>query len=177
MTDVVIPTSDRIAIIVESDDNTVVVPDCGSTNVVVIEGVGQQGPPGGITAANSDLIGLRWGTPTAESSNSITVPATIENFDNTSNTSSLVDVEIRVTDGATDNEPSHTATLSAADTPVGTVLAGSGTATLTIRAASGVLSVKVTETAAGYRYLWVKAGGHSRYYVRSILGVLELQFA
>lgn len=148
---------------------------------VNVSRVGIPGPQGvagtGVESLTPVLVGLQWGTPTAESGNAIEVPATIKDFSGAGLDTSIVDVEILVTDGATDNEPSATATLTAANTPVGTVLSGSGTARLVIRSASGSLKVKVNETGTGNRYLWVKAGGNTRLWARSLTGVLELTFS
>ncbi len=127
---------------------------------------------------DASLVSLVWGTPGVESANAIEIPATLIDFAGLPLESNQVDVQIVVTDGAADNEPSSTATLSAAGSSVGTVLAGSGTATLVMRTdAAGELAVKVSETAAGFRYLWVKNGGQARLWVRSSTGVLELTFS
>ena len=91
--------------------------------------------------------------------------------------SSVVDIEVRVTDGAVDGEPSATAYLTAAASPVGTVLAGTGTASMVIRSDSGSLKVAVHETAAAHRFLWIRAAGHERVWVRAADGVQELVFA
>lgn len=129
-------------------------------------------------ALNSALITLTWGTPGAESSNAIEVLASCSGFAGSAFASSVVDVKVTVTDAANDSSPSHTATLSAANTPVGTLLDGSGTATAIFRTDSnGQFRVKVSETAAADRYLWVSTGGHSRLWIRSSVGVLQLTFA
>ena len=120
-----------------------------------------------------DLVGLTWGPPGTETGNAIEISGTLTDFGGAALSSSLTDVEIIVSDGATDCEPSATAIIAAGTVPVGTVLAGSGTASLVIRTASGSLKVKVTETAAAYRYLWVKHGGHARLWIRAVAGVLE----
>ena len=132
-------------------------------------------PTGGLNS--SDLISLVWGTPAVEVGDEIEISATLENYDGGVFASSIVDVEILVSDGATDNEPSATATLEPAADPVGTVLAGSGTARLVVRSDSGSLKVKVKEPTAAHRYLWLKAGGNARLWVRSKTGVQELIFA
>lgn len=145
---------------------------------VVVSAVGIQGPPGtGLETLSPLLVNVTWGTPTAESGNAIEVTATVTDANGSALATSTLDVEILVSDGATDNEPSATATLSAGTSPVGTVLAGSGTATLVIRAASGSFKVKVTEASAGHRYLWMRGAGHCRLWPRSTTGVLELIFA
>lgn len=144
---------------------------------VVTRGIGAQGPPGtGIETLSPLLVNVTWGTPTAESGNAIEVTATITDATGSALSTSILDVEILVSDGAADNEPSSTATLSAATSPVGTVLAGTGTATLVIRSASGALRVKVSEASAGYRYLWIRGAGQCRLWPRSTTGVLELVF-
>lgn len=145
---------------------------------VVVTGCAQ-GPagPSGSAVINDELLSLEWGTPGAESGNAIEIVGSVKKLDGTSSTSSAVDVKIIVSDGATDNEPSATATLSAANTPVGTVLAGSGTATMVIRSSSGSIKVKVSESSAGHRYLWISGAGHERQWIRAAAGVLELVFA
>lgn len=149
-----------------------------NTVTIVANGVGIQGPPGtGIETIAPLLVNVTWGTPTAESANAIEVTATITDANGDALSTSILDVEIVVSDGATDNEPSATATLSAGAVAVGTVLAGSGTGTLVIRSASGSFKVKVSESAAGYRYLWLRGAGHCRLWPRSTTGVLELIFA
>lgn len=149
-----------------------------NTITIVANGVGIQGPPGtGLETLSPLLVNVVWGTPTAESGNAIEVTATITDADGVSLSTSILDVEILVSDGATDNEPSATATLAAGTSPVGTVLAGSGTATMVIRSASGSFKVRVSESAAGYRYLWLRGAGHCRLWPRSTTGVLELIFA
>jgi hypothetical protein len=148
-----------------------------SVRTIVANGVGIQGPPGtGIETLAPLLVNVTWGTPTAESGNAIEVTATITDANGDALSTSFLDVEILVSDGAADNEPSATATLSAGASPVGTVLAGSGTATLVIRSASGSFKVRVSESAAGYRYLWLRGAGHCRLWPRSTTGVLEMIF-
>ena len=170
-------TNTEIQILV---DGVVVGVAAEETEVQIIE-VGIQGPPGptgtsGTTTVDEALIYLVWGTPSVESANAIEIPASLTSLLGSTLTSSLADIQVMITDGATDNEPSATAILSAANTPVGTILAGSGTATLTIRTQAGQLKVKVTETSIGNRYLWIKQGGNARLWVRSSVGVLELIF-
>lgn len=148
-----------------------------STVRIVTGGIGIQGPPGtGIETLAPLLVNVTWGTPTAESGNAIEVTASITDANGNALSTSILDVEILVSDGAADNEPSATATLSAATSPVGTVLAGTGTATLVIRSASGAFKVRVSEASAGYRYLWIRQAGHCRLWPRSTTGVLELIF-
>lgn len=139
---------------------------------------GPQGLPGtGMNNLDPVLVGLQWGTPGAEAGNAIDISAALKDFAGAPLSSSLVDVEILVTDSAADNEPSATATLSAASAPVGSVLAGSGTARLVMRTAAGAMSLKVSEASAGNRYLWLKQAGNARLWVRSLTGVLELVFS
>ena len=73
-----------------------------------------------------------------------------------------------VSDSDTNATPSGSATLTAAGTPVGTILSGSGTATATWRtAASGTFTVSVSEAGTGARYLWVRQGPNSQAFVRA----------
>lgn len=123
------------------------------------------------------LVSLLWGAPGAQAGRVIEVAASTLDFTTAPLASSLIDVQIIVSDGAADAEPSHTATLAAASAPIGTVLAGSGTATLTMRTdASGNLKIAVTEPNANFRYLWLKNGGNARLWPRSAAGVPELIF-
>jgi len=153
----------------------------GSAEVQIVT-VAEQGPQGipgssGTVEVDESLISLEWGTPSAETANAIEITGSIKTLAGAALASSVVDVQVIVSDGATDCEPSATATLSAAGTPVGTVLAGSGTATLTIRSNAESLSIRASETAAAHRYLWLRNGGHQRLWVRSLTGVQELIFA
>lgn len=127
---------------------------------------------------NSVLASLRWGTPTGEVGNAIELTGFILAYDGTLLLSSIVDVEVKVSDGAVDNEPSHTAFLTAASSPVGTVLAGSGTATLVIRSNGGSLAIAVHESTPNcHRFLWISGAGHERLWIRAADGVQELVFA
>ncbi len=123
------------------------------------------------------LVSLVWGAPGAEAGDAIEVSASLTDFAGDPLATDQVDVEVRVTDAANDAEPSATATLAAAGTPLGTVLAGTGTATLVVRTtAGGTLGVRVSEAAAAMRYLWVRQAGHAQRFVRARDGVLELAF-
>jgi len=120
---------------------------------------------------------ISWGTPGTETSNAIEVTGTALNMQSGTITSTSTVVEVVVSDSATDAEPSATATLSAAGTPDGTVLSGSGTATLVIQTSvNGTFAVKTTETAAASRYLWVNQGRGSRTFVRANSAALTLTF-
>lgn len=119
-----------------------------------------------------------WGTPGAEISNSIDTTLTMLDLGGTTLAVNTTIVEIMVTDSATDAEPSATATLSAGTTPLGTMLAGSGSATVFMStSASGTLTVKCTETAAASRFLWVRQGPNSQAWVRANATPLTLTFA
>lgn len=135
---------------------------------------GPPGPSGGTTS--SDFTVVSWSTPSAESTDTIEITGSILDTSGSPVSSSIVDIDICVTDGAVDCEPSATAYLTAAGTPSGTVLGGSGTATLTIRSAAGVFAIAVHESAAAHRFLWIRAAGHERVWVRAADGVQELVF-
>lgn len=147
-----------------------------------ITGVGVQGPPGpaglGTGGSTVGLVQIRWGIPTAESGNVIEIAGSVLDYDGQPLASSVADIEVRVTDGVVDGEPSATAFLTAAASPIGTVLAGSGTASLVIRSDSGSLAIAVHESTANcHRYLWIRAAGHERLWVRAADGVQEVIFA
>lgn len=136
---------------------------------------GAQGPAG--AAVTGTLISVVWGTPAAESGNAIEVQASCVDYDGSAFVSGLVAVELLVSDGAADNEPSHTAYFTAASTPVGSILAGSGTARAVFQTnSSGLFKIAVHETAAADRYVWVKTGGHQQLFCRARDGVLQLTF-
>ncbi len=78
-------------------------------------------------------------------------------------------VTVVVSDSSTDCSPSATATLSAAGSPVGTLLDGGGTATAVFRtSATGLFTVRVNEPSTGVtRYLWAKQGPNSQAFIRA----------
>lgn len=124
------------------------------------------------------LISVVWAAPAAESANSIEIAASCIGFAGEAFLSGLVDLKIVVSDGAADASPSHTATINAANTPVGTITEGAGTATATVRTnSSGQFKISINEPSIGSRYLWVSSGGHSRLWVRSSTGVQQLIFS
>lgn len=185
-------TVDDPSTVVVVEAETVVVEDQESFAVVEVGIQGPAGPQGaggiqgpagpqgvgGPLAVATALVSVVWGTPAAEVANVVEVPASCVDFDGTAFASGIVDVQIKVTDGAADADVSSTATIAAAATPVGTLLSGSGTATVVMRTnAAGLFRIAVAETAVGFRYLWVNAGGQARLWVRSSTGVLELAFA
>lgn len=129
--------------------------------------------------AVADLFGqVAWGTAGAESGNAIEVPATVNDLQGNAIAAATTEVEVLVSDSATDAEPSATATLSAASSPVGTILSGTGTATATWRtSASGTFTAKVSESAAGDRFLWVRTGRNSQAWVRANASPKSVTFA
>lgn len=134
---------------------------------------------GDIADAIADLFGqVNWGTAGAESGNAIEVPATVQDLQGNAIAAATSEVEVMVSDSATDAEPSATATLSAAGSPVGTLLSGTGTATITIRTnASGLFTVRVSETAAADRFLWVRTGKNSQAWIRANASPKQVTFA
>lgn len=131
-----------------------------------------------IDAATKAYFGqAAWGTPGAETANVIEVGATVTDLGGTAIAAATSVVKVIVSDSATDCEPSATATIAAAGTPVGTLLAGSGTATAIFKTnSSGQLKVAVTETAAASRYLWVEQGPESACYIRGTGTATTLTF-
>lgn len=111
---------------------------------------------------------VTWSTAGAEAANVIEIQGTVGDIVGTAIAAATSEVEVCVTDSATDAEPSATATIAAAGTPVGTLLSGTGTATITIRTnSSGLFSLAITETAAGSRFLWVRQGRNSQCWIRA----------
>lgn len=120
---------------------------------------------------------VNWGSAGAESANAIEVPATVQDLQGNTLAVSTTEVEVMASDSATDAEPSATATISAATSPVGTLLSGTGTATVTFRtSAGGLFTVKVTETAAADRFLWARQGKNSQAWVRAIAAPKQITF-
>lgn len=134
---------------------------------------------GDIADVIADLFAqVNWGTAGAEASNAIEVPATVQDLQGNTLAVATTEIEVMVSDSATDAEPSATATLSAAISPVGTLLSGTGTATATWRtSSSGLFTVKVSETAAADRFLWVRGGKNSQAWVRANASPKSITFA
>lgn len=121
---------------------------------------------------------VSWGTAGSETSNTIECAATVQDMAGSTLAAATTEVEVMVSDSATDAEPSATATIAAAGTPVGTLLAGSGTATAIFRTtSSGLFTVAVTEASAANRFLWVKTGPNSQCWVRASASPKQLSFA
>lgn len=120
---------------------------------------------------------VSWGTAGAETANVIEIQATMKDIAGNTLAAATTDVTVVVSDSATDGEPSATATLAAAGTPVGTVLAGSGTATIVMRTnASGLFSIAISESAAASRYLNVSQGVNSQAFVRANASPKQVTF-
>ena len=129
-------------------------------------------------AGSPNLARIGWSAPGAESGNKIDTTGTLQDDGGTTIANANGEVEVMVSDSATDAEPSATATLGAASSPLGTLLAGGGTATAIWRTgAGGTFAVGVTETAAGNRFLWVRQGPNSLYWIRANVAPLQLTFA
>ena len=121
---------------------------------------------------------VTWAAAGAESANVIEIQGEIGDIAGTAIAAATSEVEVCVTDSATDAEPSATATLAAAGTPVGTLLSGTGTATVTIRTnSSGLIKLAVTETTAADRFLWVRQGRNSQCWIRANAAPKSLTFA
>lgn len=121
---------------------------------------------------------VAWGSAGTEAANVIEITGTVNDLTGSAIAAATTEVEILVSDGANDAEPSATATIAAAGTPVGTLLSGSGTATVTMRTnASGQFAIAVTETAAASRYLFVRQGRNSQAWVKASAAAKELPFA
>lgn len=130
------------------------------------------------SAITSLFAQVNWGAAGAEASNIIEVPATVQDLAGATLAVATTEVQVMVSDSSTDAEPSATAVLQAAGTPVGTLLAGSGTATAWWRTtAGGLFTVAVLEAAVGSRYLWVKTGKNSQAWVRANASPKQITFA
>lgn len=161
--------------------SSIVNADIAAGAAIVYSKLNLAGAIAGADLANAvaDLFAqVNWGSAGAESSNTIEIPATVQDLQGNTLAVATTEVEVMVSDSATDAEPSATATLSAATSPIGTLLSGTGTATVTFRTTSGGLfTVKVTETAAGDRFLWVRTGRNSQAWVRANASPKSITFA
>ena len=156
----------------------------GTTSQVLHGNAGGAPSFGAVVAADLDstiaamFAYVSWGPAGTETANVIEITGTIKDIAGNTLAVATTDVQVVVSDGATDNEPSATATIAAAGTPVGTVLAGSGTATICMRTgAGGTFAIAVTETAVGSRYLNVGQGPNSQAFVRANAAPKQLTFA
>lgn len=155
------------------------------TSTTVLHGNGSGAPSfSAIVAGDLDattianLLGyVAWGSAGAESGNAIEITGTVTNIAGNAIAAATSEVEVMVSDGANDAEPSATATIAAAGTPVGTLLSGSATATVTMRTnSSGQFAVSVGETAAASRYLWVRQGRNSQAWIKANASAKQLTF-
>lgn len=120
---------------------------------------------------------VSWGTAGAESANTIEITGTVLDANGVSIAAATSDVKIIVSDAVTDGEPSATATIAAAASPVGTVLAGTGTATIVMRTnASGQFAIAVTDVSVASRYLNASQGVNSQAFIRAAAGPKQLTF-
>ncbi len=125
------------------------------------------------------LAQVNWGSPGSEVGTTIEIQATVQDAQGNTVAASTTDVVVVCTDSATDCSPSHTATMAAAGTPVGTILDGSGTATMVMRTnSSGLFKVAVTEpTASVNRFLFVSTGSGSQRWVRANSAAQQLTYS
>lgn len=120
---------------------------------------------------------VSWGTAGAESANTIEITGTVLDANGVAIAAATSDVKIVVSDAVTDGEPSATATIAAAASPVGTVLAGTGTATIVMRTnASGQFAIAVTDVSVASRYLNASQGVNSQAFIRAAAGPKQLTF-
>ncbi|MGH8711838.1 MAG: hypothetical protein ACREVA_11105, partial [Burkholderiales bacterium] len=141
--------------------------------------IGVQGSAGlsGSTVVDSSLIGLVWGIESSEVGNIIEITASCVNFNNLPFVSGLVSVELLVSDAANSYEPSDTAVFTPAALPLGTLLSGNGTARSVWQTnALGLFRIGVLDTTVGDRYIWTRAGGHERLFVRARDGIKQITF-
>lgn len=138
---------------------------------------------GAIVAADLDstikvtLGAVSWGTPGTETANTIEITGTVVDPSGNPIAAATSDVKIIVSDAVNDGEPSATATIAAAASPVGTVLAGSGTATIIMRTnASGQFSIAINDASVASRYLNAQQGVNSQCFIRASAGPKQLTF-
>ncbi len=131
-----------------------------------------------LTASIQTQFGyVEWGTAGAETANVIEITGTVKDLTGTAIAAATSDVKIVISDTATTANPSPTATGAAAGTPVGTILAGTGTGTLFVRTnASGQFAIAVSEPGAASRYLNVSQGVNSQAFIRANAAAKQLTF-
>jgi len=130
------------------------------------------------SAVTALFASVSWGTAGAEAANVIEVPATVQDMVGATLAVATTEIEVMVSDSATDAEPSATATLQAAGTPIGTLLSGTGTATATWRtSAAGLFTAAILDVSVASRFLWVKVGKNSQAYVRAQATPKSITFA
>lgn len=127
----------------------------------------------------TNLLQVVWGSPGSEVSNTVNISASIEDAAGDVIASNTFCVEIIVSDSLTDSSPSHTATLSAAGTPLGTMLSGSGSATAIMQTSSlGTFSIAINEaTPTVNRYLWTRTGPGSQGIISADAPAQEISFS
>ena len=125
------------------------------------------------------LAQVVWGVPGGESDDTIDITASVEDANDNPVMAATTVVEVIVSDGPDDCSPSHTATLDAAASPLGTILGGGGSATVMMRTGNlGTFTVAVSEpTPACTRYLWVRTGPGSQLLVQAATGPVAVAFA
>lgn len=132
------------------------------------------------SASYNNAFGIvAWGTASVETLDSIEITATVYASPTGGGalTSTNSVVKVIVSDGLSDPSPSATATISSAGSPLGTLLDGSGTATVEFRtSSSGTFRIKVTETAAAVRYLWILQGTNSQVYIKAGAAPKDITF-
>lgn len=146
-----------------------------SGNVLTSTGTGWASSAPGTTAG---LATGAWGAPGTEAANKIDTTLQMKDAAGTNLAVATCEVEVCVSDSATDAEPSATATLGAASTPLGTLLSGAGSATATYRcSAAGQIAVGVTDASVASRFLWIRQGKNSQFWVRATAAPLQITFA
>lgn len=191
-TNVVVATAETRVFASSTPTTVVVVPGSGSGNATSLRGVNVvdvEGDDGDVLT----LVDGEWRPePATGGGGSAEIPQAVWAADVNESTGVIVakleirmpngvlvddvvsEARILVTDGSDDYEPSSTSTITAGG--VGTLVAGSGTATAVVRTVNGVVEIKVHATPTAYRYLWVMVGGNTRGLFSAKLGVHELIF-
>lgn len=125
-----------------------------------------------------NLAQITWDAAGAEATNTIEVQGRMKDAGGTEIAVATGEVTVVVSDSATDAEPSATAVLQAAGTPVGSLLSGTGTARVRMRtSAAGYFKVGCLEAAVGSRFLWVSQGNNSQYWIRAGEAPKSITFA
>lgn len=134
---------------------------------------------GGTEPWAQELIEVVWDAPGVESGNAIEMQGRCYDLYNVAFNSNIAYVTCVVTNSSADFEPSATAQIWAAQSPVGELVAGNGTATAVFKTDNtGRFKIRVIEdTPTCARYIWVRSGGHMQVWVKARDGIVELQFA
>ena len=136
----------------------------------------QSGGGSSSSLPDGQFCNVVWDTPDAQVDNYVECTFHLEDLSGNPFTSSVTDICIIASDGELDADPSHNADLSPAGTPLGTWLAGSGTATSVVRSAAATPAgkVRVTADVAATYWLYAVASQNTDVFVKAKIGPCQI---